>query len=96
MIRALGLERRYGAKRVLRGVDLEVERGSSCSTSRTADSTIIQPVVFTRDRPQMSGDMFFTFCVSLAGMLLLAGTLYLNKLAGKRLELASRARERRG
>ncbi len=27
MIRARGLERRYGAKRVLRGVDLEVERG---------------------------------------------------------------------
>ena len=27
MIRALGLERRYGAKRVLRGVDFEVERG---------------------------------------------------------------------
>ena len=27
MIRARGLERRYGAKRVLRGVDLDVERG---------------------------------------------------------------------
>lgn len=27
MIRALGLERRYGAKRVLRGLDFEVERG---------------------------------------------------------------------
>jgi heme exporter protein A len=27
VIRARGLERRYGAKRVLRGVDLEVERG---------------------------------------------------------------------
>ena len=27
----------------------------------------IHPVVFTRDGPQMSGDMFFTFCVCLAG-----------------------------
>jgi heme exporter protein A len=27
VIRAIGLERRYGAKRVLRGVDLEVEQG---------------------------------------------------------------------
>jgi heme exporter protein C len=50
----------------------------------------IHPVVFTRDGPQMSGDMFFTFCVCLAGMLLLAGTLYLNELAGKRLDLRLR------
>ena len=27
----------------------------------------IHPTVFTRDGPQMSGDMFFTFCVCLAG-----------------------------
>ena len=46
----------------------------------------IHPVVFTRDGPQMSGDMFFTFCVCLAGTLLLAGTLYLNELAGKRID----------
>lgn len=50
----------------------------------------IHPVVFTRDGPQMSGDMFLTFCVSLAGMLLLGGTLYLNELAGKRLDLRLR------
>ena len=50
----------------------------------------IHPVVFTRDGPQMSGDMFFTFCVCLAGTLLLAGTLYLNELAGKRLDLRLR------
>jgi heme exporter protein C len=50
----------------------------------------IHPVVFTRDGPQMSGDMFFTFCVCLAGMLLLAGALYLNELAGKRLDLRLR------
>ena len=51
---------------------------------------LIHPVVFTRDGPQMSGDMFFTFCVCLAGTLLLAGTLYLNELAGKRLDLRLR------
>jgi len=50
----------------------------------------IHPVVFTRDGPQMSGDMFFTFCVCLAGTLLLAGTMYLNELAGKRLDLRLR------
>jgi heme exporter protein C len=47
---------------------------------------IVHPVVFNQDGPQMSGDMFFTFCVCLAGMLLLAGALYLNELAGKRLD----------
>ncbi len=50
----------------------------------------IHPVVFTRDGPQMSGDMFFTFCVCLAGMLLLAGALYLNELTGKRLDVRLR------
>jgi len=53
----------------------------------------IHPVVFTRDGPQMSDDMFFTFCVCLAGMLLLAATLYSNELAGKRLD--ARLRELR-
>ena len=50
----------------------------------------IHPVVFTRDGPQMSGDMFFTFCVCLAGTLLLAGSLYRNELTGKRLDLRMR------
>ena len=50
----------------------------------------IHPVVFTRDGPQMSGDMFFTFCVCLAGTLLLAATLYSNELSGKRLDLRLR------
>jgi heme exporter protein C len=53
----------------------------------------IHPVVFTRDGPQMSNDMFFTFCVCLAGMLLLAAALYSNELAGKRLD--ARLRELR-
>jgi heme exporter protein C len=51
----------------------------------------IHPVVFTRDGPQMSWEMFLTFCVCLAGMLALAGTLYVNELLGKRID--SRLRE---
>jgi heme exporter protein C len=46
----------------------------------------IHPVVFTRDGPQMSGSQFLTFCVSLAAMIALAGTLYRLELAGKRLD----------
>jgi len=46
----------------------------------------IHPVVFTRDGPQMAGSMFFVFCMSLAGTLALAAALYLNELAGKRLD----------
>ena len=46
----------------------------------------IHPVVFTRDGPQMSWEMFLTFCVCLGGMLALAGTLYVNELLGKRLD----------
>jgi heme exporter protein C len=46
----------------------------------------IHPVVFTREGPQMAGSMFFVFCVCLAGTLALAATLYLNELAGKRLD----------
>ena len=46
----------------------------------------IHPVVFTREGPQMSGSMFFTFCVCLAATLALAASLYTNELAGKRLD----------
>jgi heme exporter protein C len=46
----------------------------------------IHPVVFTRDGPQMSGSMFATFLVCLAGTIALAGALYANELTGKRLE----------
>jgi hypothetical protein len=53
----------------------------------------IHPVVFTREGPQMSGSMFFTFCVCLAGMLAVASALYLNELAGKRID--ARLRELR-
>ena len=47
---------------------------------------LIHPVVFTRDGPQMSGEMFATFCVCLAGMLALAGALYTVELTGKRID----------
>jgi heme exporter protein C len=53
----------------------------------------IHPTVFTRHGPQMSGSMFFTFCVSLAGLLVLAAAMYRVELAGKRLD--ARLRELR-
>ncbi|MDQ4081919.1 MAG: cytochrome c biogenesis protein [Actinomycetota bacterium] len=46
----------------------------------------IHPVVFTREGPQMAGSMFLVFCLCLAGTLTLAAALYLNELAGKRLD----------
>jgi heme exporter protein C len=53
----------------------------------------IHPTVFTRHGPQMSGSMFFTFCVCWAALLALAGTMYRLELAGKRLD--TRLRELR-
>jgi heme exporter protein C len=53
----------------------------------------IHPVVFTREGPQMSGSMFFTFCVCLAATIALAAALYGNELTGKRLD--ARLRELR-
>ena len=38
----------------------------------------------------MAGSQFFTFCVSLAAMLLLAATLYHVELAGKRIDVRLR------
>ncbi len=52
--------------------------------------TLLHPTVFTREGPQMSGSMFFVFCVCLAATLALAGALYLNELTGKRLDRALR------
>ena len=46
----------------------------------------IHPVVFNSHGPQMAGSQFFTFCVSLAAMLVLFATLYQVELAGKRLD----------
>ena len=46
----------------------------------------IHPVVFTRAGPQMSWEMFLTFCICLGGMLALAATLYVNELLGKRID----------
>ena len=53
----------------------------------------IHPTVFTSQGPQMSGLMFFTFCVSWAALLTLAACLYHVELAGKRLD--ARLRELR-
>jgi heme exporter protein C len=53
----------------------------------------IHPTVFTRNGPQMATSQFATFCVALAAMVLLAGTLYRVELLGKRLD--ARLRELR-
>ena len=53
-------------------------------------SDFIHPTVFTSAGPQMSGKMFFTFCVCLAAMLSLAATLSAVELTGKRLDLRLR------
>jgi heme exporter protein C len=47
---------------------------------------IIHPVVFKSSGPDMSGKMFFAFCISWAALLVLAATLYHVELAGKRLD----------
>jgi heme exporter protein C len=50
----------------------------------------IHPTVFTSHGPQMSGSMFFTFCVAWAAMLATAFALYSIELAGKRLDFRLR------
>jgi heme exporter protein C len=47
---------------------------------------VIHPTVFTRDGPQMTGTMFFTFCVAWLAMSVLAYALYRLELLGKRLD----------
>ena len=49
-------------------------------------SDFIHPTVFTSNGPQMSGSMFFTFCVALAAMLATASALYRIELTGKRID----------
>jgi heme exporter protein C len=46
----------------------------------------IHPTVFTREGPQMTGEMFFAFCVSWAAITLLAYVMYRVELAGKRID----------
>jgi heme exporter protein C len=46
----------------------------------------IHPVVFNSRGIQMSGSMFFTFCVALAGMLATAAAMYHVELTGKRID----------
>jgi heme exporter protein C len=47
----------------------------------------IHPTVFTRDGPQMTGEMFAAFCCSWAAITLLAYVMYRTELAGKRTDL---------
>ena len=46
----------------------------------------IHPTTFTRDGPQMTGTMFFTFCVCWVAISMLAYALYRVELLGKRLD----------
>jgi heme exporter protein C len=50
---------------------------------RLADD-FIHPTVFTREGPQMTGEMFAAFCVSWVATTLLAYVMYRVELAGKR------------
>jgi heme exporter protein C len=50
----------------------------------------VHPVLIDKHGPNMEGSMFFTFCVSLAGVLALAATFYRVELAGKRLDATVR------
>jgi heme exporter protein C len=59
---------------------------------RLADD-FIHPTVFTSNGPQMSGSMFFTFCVAWAALLATASALYRIELTGKRID--ARLRELR-
>jgi hypothetical protein len=57
---------------------------------RLADD-FIHPVVFNSRGVQMTGSMFFTFCVAVAAMLATASAMYRVELTGKR--IAARLRE---
>jgi heme exporter protein C len=52
---------------------------------RLAES-LVHPVTFTRDGPQMASSQFATFLVCLAAMLAIGYALYRMELAGKRLD----------
>jgi heme exporter protein C len=47
---------------------------------------IVHPTTFNRDGPQMTGTMFFTFCVCWLSITTLAYALYRIELTGKRLD----------
>ena len=54
---------------------------------RLAEDVIHPPaVVVTRDGPQITDELMLVFVVCFGGMLALAGALYTNELAGKRLD----------
>src|SRR5690349_6391184 len=47
---------------------------------------VIHPITFDSNGPNMDSSMFFTFCVSIAAMLSLAGAMYFVEMRGKRLD----------
>ena len=52
--------------------------------------TILHPTIFTHEGAYLPGEMLAAFCVCLAGMLALAGSLYRVELAGKRIDASLR------
>jgi heme exporter protein C len=57
---------------------------------RLAEQLLHPAPLFNRDGPQMSAEMFVTFCVCLVAMVSLAATLYLIELSGKRADASLR------
>ena len=57
---------------------------------RLAEQLLHPAPLFNRDGPQMSAEMFITFCICLVAMVALAGTLYLIELSGKRADASLR------
>jgi heme exporter protein C len=57
---------------------------------RLAEQLLHPAPIFNREGPQMTASMFTSFCVCLAGMLALAGALYLIELSGKRTDASLR------
>ena len=57
---------------------------------RLAEQLLHPAPLFNRDGPQMSAEMFITFCVCFVAMVSLAGTLYLIELSGKRADASLR------
>jgi len=47
---------------------------------------VIHPITFDSNGPNMDSSMFFTFCISIAAMLCLAGAMYYVEMRGKRLD----------
>ena len=66
-------------------IDEGARRERICAVYALFD--FIHPTVFTRDGPQITGEMFAAFCCSWAAITFLAYVMYRTELAGKRTDL---------